>query len=806
MRWQSSGGLLWVCGKAGSGKSVLAKTIQREFSEKSRNSSHIQQWFVCDWFYSSSLEIGKAHLSMLRALLYEILRYSEPLFDAMIGHYRSRFDDGSTPNVSWSTEALGAMLRDISGCPLAPDILAVIDGLDESENGETLSENALDVMGMLYNLSRVPAGRIRCIVLSRPEPRIWEKFRHCHRIVMDKENRGDINTIIEVGLQSIIEAWKGAVGINDEDTASAVDLSDMRTYLNENASGVVLWVTLVLQQLQLRVDSEYGFSLDALDKVMRGLPIELGQLYSKILSDLEISADPQRLSVAKKILTWIIGSQPWAPLQLQHLREAIALPDDNDILCQSGVDIVERRRLEIGPKENWDIFRRHIHRYCGPLLEVHNGDSTQGMQETATCATSTVQLLHKTVRNFLEDEERSGVLHVDTASAKNVVRVESFKYLGFNAPPPTFVRLRRRQEQYHSLFLPWVRAIIPKHLLQGQELQGQEYQGLLLRLPRSWSKSHTAKGLAQKDYLSSRPLAAFALQIVHQSLEMDDSVLITMLHGDDTMNDPRTCFVPFWFADTYLSMEPHLGYPIIQLFIRHCCETGQLAILETAFELTKVYLAEYRSRLRTRVATNAHFGYSVLKGATDAFIAVASKYPHCRHPVANSLLREYRKCYELLENSSSVGVNTVAVLSHPDDPIMESAERDKEPRAKLHSMESIVRADDLTDPHATHSYEHHCRHQIHSVELDGHVKSVSVLQIYNALRRVLDWSQSHHGPGENPLPSLQPTLMGWWMDDDDDRLFFLLSSRPGGEEFHESDFETFLAGNLSDRAVGLGSP
>lgn len=117
--WRSTGGLLWIPGKPGSGNSVLAKTIHRNFLGSSLDvtGKGKEGWFVCDWFYSRrDLDIGAAHDSMLRALLHDILNHSEASFEATRQHYRRAWDSlyGDSKLHIWPIEVLEDMLRALS--------------------------------------------------------------------------------------------------------------------------------------------------------------------------------------------------------------------------------------------------------------------------------------------------------------------------------------------------------------------------------------------------------------------------------------------------------------------------------------------------------------------------------------------------------------------------------------------------------------------------------------------------------------------------------------------------------------------
>lgn len=216
--WVSQGGLLWISGKAGSGKSVLAKVIQQRFYRDSARPAHIQPWFqaVCDWFYSRrGHEIGMSFVSMLRALIYQILHQQKIIYPAVRPYYRTEFDE-NPQDIDWKLPNLECALRGISDSPATLTTVAIIDALDESEDKKGSPKSLLRTLELFSGLAKTCSSRIRLVVLSRPEPQIEKRLRHFHQISMQDHNKGDINTIIEAGMESLRSAWRHAIDYDSE--------------------------------------------------------------------------------------------------------------------------------------------------------------------------------------------------------------------------------------------------------------------------------------------------------------------------------------------------------------------------------------------------------------------------------------------------------------------------------------------------------------------------------------------------------------------------------------------------------------
>lgn len=136
---------------------------------------------------------------------------------------------------------------------------------------------------------------------------------------------------------------------------------------------MVLWVSLILNNLLQRVESETDptFTLLEIRQHVTSLPTELYELYANILEIIDIGRDSRKRIMATKILTWIARSQAWEPLQLQDLLDAMVIPDASTNHPIDGLkddDPITLRRFQIG--DNWSRFRIWIYQHCGPLVEL----------------------------------------------------------------------------------------------------------------------------------------------------------------------------------------------------------------------------------------------------------------------------------------------------------------------------------------------------------------------------------------------------------------------------------------------------
>lgn len=458
-----------------------------------------------------------------------------------------------------------------------------------------------------------------------------------------------------------------------------------------------------------------------LKDILYDLPLELDELYSHALMRLGLTQSPEKLKTTKKMLTWLIGSRPWAPVQLQYLREAIAIPTEDDPCDPDEKDPIAQRRLEIG--DNWNVFCEQIYRHCGPLVEIQQTDNCSSgrrklrRQKTRAEPTWTVQLLHQTVKSFLEEKNRSGDLHIDPASAERVVVTESYNYLGFT-PPSGVGRVALNTTPSTSLFEI---QIIPRPHLEV---------------------TPTPKSIAVEDYCISRPLAKFAMVIVRETLDADDSILFTLMQGNKGPGGIAASMVLYWFVDAYLGFDGAAISGVAE-FIEHCCQYGDLAIANAAFDLTREYQGRYEKREKLDVSSLRNRQFLMIKAAIRVFVAVFDEHPNCEHPVGDALCDQYQKYFTALDDSSNAAFDGTY---DSDDLLVERfvwlvdqlRQRQKTTDTNR-TATSSGREKTAFKALKTHDYATHCSLQHYrSAERDT---TVRVGQIHEMISRVIDWVQ-----------------------------------------------------------------
>lgn len=369
-------GILWIEGKAGSGKSVLAKTIRLQLVTEwgtIRRAAPLPQ--VSDWFYSSRHgDLARSHMSFMRSILAQLLEQNQDAFSS----YATLYRDKKRENSAWKMEDYEQILRLLAARGLPTT--CIVDALDESEvQSGAFCELRQHVVELLTGLVDTPSSRFRIIVLSRYTPDIdrclrrWSKqggkFAH---ISLERENAGDIAYLVDHGLAAL----ESAMDDFDSESDSEMDetgylshripkseepsdeiFSRMRNFLSTNAQGVILWVKLVTQALIRRVRGGW-YNAKQLEAELKALPRDLSHFYKLIMEDLEAKY-PGQLDQTRNALMWVVGAAAIRPLALDEMFEALCIPAQMTAEFDSAEDPLTRGESSIQAR-TWTGFYRQL--------------------------------------------------------------------------------------------------------------------------------------------------------------------------------------------------------------------------------------------------------------------------------------------------------------------------------------------------------------------------------------------------------------------------------------------------------------
>ncbi|XP_014553834.1 hypothetical protein COCVIDRAFT_28984 [Bipolaris victoriae FI3] len=340
-------GFLWIKGKAGTGKSTLMKYALVNARKT------MKDYIILSFFFNArGEEIEKSTVGTYRSLLLQLLDRLPALqniFDSL-SLSASKF----TADYQWNIETLKALLEQAIQSLGDSSVICFVDALDECEE-----EQVRDMIQFFKHISNLAVSnhiRFQVCFSSRHYPHIT----------------------IENGLELVLEGHEGhsqdithyietELRIGKSKTAQQV-----RAELQQKASGIFMWVVLVVGILNKEFDDGQVY---ALRKKLKAIPGDLHKLFRDILTRDEHNKDRLVLCIQ-----WVLfAKQPLSPEQLYH---ALLLSIDPDAILE------------------WDAeetTKDDVKRF---LL-----NSSKGLAEATISKEPRVQFIHESVRDFLLKED-----------------------------------------------------------------------------------------------------------------------------------------------------------------------------------------------------------------------------------------------------------------------------------------------------------------------------------------------------------------------------------------------------------------
>ena len=265
--WLENGtGLYWISGKAGSGKSTLMKFLK----DDKRMKDALKIWagnvplvISSFYFWNTGTELQKSTKGMFQTLLYQILDQASELGPLL-------FPELFVQNPNWldfpRENQLKQAFRQLIGQKTIPcKLVLVIDGLDEFDD----SQSSMSELAEIFTAA-IDSANIKIVVSSRPLPVFEESFAQFPKLRLHELTRGDIAAYVN----DKIGQNKRMMQLETEDP---IGTKKLVTEIVESASGVFLWVKLVVTSL---LEGLRNFDkLSDLERRLRELPRGLEELF-----------------------------------------------------------------------------------------------------------------------------------------------------------------------------------------------------------------------------------------------------------------------------------------------------------------------------------------------------------------------------------------------------------------------------------------------------------------------------------------------------------------------------------------------
>jgi ankyrin repeat protein len=339
-------GFLWIKGNAGTGKSTLMK-----FALVNARKTMKDHTVLSFFFNARGEEIEKSTIGTYRSLLLQLLERLPALQSVFnsLGLSTSSFN----ADYQWNVESLKTLLEQAIRRLGDSSVVCLIDALDECEE-----EQVRDMIQFFEHIGELAVSngiRFQVCFSSRHYPHIT--IRNGLELVLEGQegHSQDITNYVETELK-----------IGKSKVAQQI-----RVELQEKASGIFMWVVLVVGILNK--ESDRG-QVHALRRKLRETPSDLHELFLDILT-----RDTHNKYGLILCIQWILfAKQPLSPEQLYHA-------------ILSGVDL--EAVTEWDPQEiTKDVIKRLIL------------DSSKGLAEVTASKEPKAQFIHESVRDFLLKE------------------------------------------------------------------------------------------------------------------------------------------------------------------------------------------------------------------------------------------------------------------------------------------------------------------------------------------------------------------------------------------------------------------
>jgi len=412
--------IYWVSGKPGSGKSTLMKFIDANPD----TATALKQW-VTDpkelvrasfYFWSGGSHLHKSREGMLRSLLIQLFTQVPELAvqhcpkRAQIHHW---FGEYSLPwTLAELEEVITAVLHDSK-----PKFFLLIDGLDECVDDH---EELVRFLRGLTKKDNVEKDNVKICLSSRP----WQDFE-------DEYNPGPHLRLHELTTKDIRHYVKshleGKPGFKDLRLRDEAFADSLIEDITRKSQGVFLWVKFVVRDVAYGLKN--GLTISILQEQLGKLPTDLKDLFRELLNMIEENHKEHAYQI------FCLVREAHAPISLLTL--SYAQEDWEKPITELG-----NSKITINEKEGrCKTMTRRLMSHCKGLLEVvasstnmDGNTQDEDLLDDADVATTTeetteenartqrieslasykVQYMHRTVKDFLDDDSNwntfSGVI------------------------------------------------------------------------------------------------------------------------------------------------------------------------------------------------------------------------------------------------------------------------------------------------------------------------------------------------------------------------------------------------------------
>ncbi|KAH9060245.1 hypothetical protein EDB87DRAFT_1683762 [Lactarius vividus] len=367
IEWKSTGSLLWIHGKPGSGKSVICSSVIQDIMGVCEAESAIMAYFYFDF---RDLKKQSCH-DLLLSLVSQLSTRSSPCCDILHGFYKTHENGTRQPSDDTLKECLKEMLRLLARGPT----FVVLDALDECPDSPGIPSPRHEVLQLVKELVGLGLQGLHICATSRPEVDI--------RAILDPLASRSVSLHSQTGQQTDIADYVRNIVNSSPSTEMRRWRADDRNLviktLTERADGMFRWVYCQLDALQHCFPSnlrqflnELPESLDGTyERILKGINKTHKDNARRLLHCLAVAVRPLRVKELAEILAFDFeGSSSGG---IPKLKDDWRWDDQEEAVlstCSSLIAIVGNRGSRVVQFSHFSV-KEYL---TSPRLAQSNGD------------------------------------------------------------------------------------------------------------------------------------------------------------------------------------------------------------------------------------------------------------------------------------------------------------------------------------------------------------------------------------------------------------------------------------------------
>jgi hypothetical protein len=310
--WYNSPGSksLHLIGKMGSGKSVLMKSIIQKLKQNPTRGGCNESAVL--YYFCSCVNRTDNPSSILRGFISQFVVDREDIYEASLSGSELLQSRRSGDSAGWSFEALWHIFTRVIQFSGLSSLYCIIDALDECDS--TTLDEFLDLLHQLSKNALVPNMSIKLLFSSREYTRILDSL-DCDgtnlRLFINPEA---VSSDIRIAMHNDIDSIQRRLKLRDD------EVGILQESILKKSDGMFLWVSLATKDI---MENSYDATFETLEELIDDLPAGLKGLYEKNWVKLIELLPTAKVSLANKVLTWVLLAE--RPLTVSELTMALAI-------------------------------------------------------------------------------------------------------------------------------------------------------------------------------------------------------------------------------------------------------------------------------------------------------------------------------------------------------------------------------------------------------------------------------------------------------------------------------------------------